>query len=518
MASSSQNSLAPGPGVDVPELQQARALWAANRLDDSLQMFEKAVRKYPQNLLALVDASRAFGARFEITRAEALLDKLMVQGARDAHVLHLAGQSYRMIQRPEKAIECFQHALSRSKNIPDTHLELAVLYERRHRLDEALACINECLRIQPAYSEAQIMKARLLRRLKDEAGCDAILRAIIANEEAHPLVRSQAWAEIAQACDRRGEYDQAMESMLRCKELVRERESAFLHESEQLQRILRTLAESVTPSHFQKWAEAAKTLPQRKVALLTSFPRSGTTLLEQVLDSHPGLVSSDEREAFARDIFPAMWMTQTTRAPTIEALDAIPLERLATQRGRYLDYMAAALNQPIGDRIHLDKNPPFTLLIPAIMRLFPEMQLLIALRDPRDVVLSCFMQSLPLNTNSVCYLTLERAAERYAVDMAVWRRLREMLPPCWLEVRYEDAIANLEREAHRALEFLGLPWDASVLDYRDRLKTKAVASPTYEAVSKPLYKSSIGRWHHYAKYLDQCLPRLQPFVKAFGYD
>ncbi|HWN95875.1 MAG TPA: tetratricopeptide repeat protein, partial [Methylomirabilota bacterium] len=286
-----QNVDVQGLGIDVPELRQARALWAANRLDDSLQLFEKAVRKYPQNLLALVDASRAFGARFEITRAEALLDKLMIQGGRNARILHLAGQSYRMIQRPEKAIECFQQALARSKDNPDTHLELAVLFERRHRLGEALACIDDCLRTQPRYFEAQIMKARLLRRLNDETACDAILRALIANQEAHPLVRSQAWAEIAQACDRHGEYDQAMQAMLQCKELLRERETPLLQESEKLQKILRTLSESTTPAHFQRWAEAAGSFPPQKVALLTSFPRSGTTLLEQVLDSHPGLVS-----------------------------------------------------------------------------------------------------------------------------------------------------------------------------------------------------------------------------------
>ena len=507
-----------GLGIDVPELRQARALWGLNRLDESLQMFEKAVRKYPQNLLALVDASRALGARFEIDRAEALLDKLLVLGGRNARVLHLAGQSYRMIQRPEKALECFEQALARSKDIPDALLELGVLYERRHRLDEALGCINDCLRIQPNYFEARIMKARLLRRLKDETGCEAILRDLIDRKEAHPLARAQAWAEIAQGCDRLGEYEQAMQAMLRCKELVREQEAPVLKESENLQKILRELSESITPRHLQRWSEEGKSFPHQKVALLTSFPRSGTTLLEQVLDSHPGLVSSDERQAFARDIFPAMWMTDAARTPTIEALDAIPLERLRTQRERYLKYMAAALNESIGERLHLDKNPPFTLLIPAVMRLFPEMQLLIALRDPRDVVVSCFMQYLPLNTNSVCYLTLERTVARYAVDLGVWRRLREILPPCWLEIRYEDAVANLEREARRTLEFLGLPWDPVVLDYRDRLKTKAVASPTYEAVSRPLYTSSIGRWQHYAKYFESSLPQLQPFVEAFGYN
>jgi hypothetical protein len=175
------------------------------------------------------------------------------------------------------------------------------------------------------------------------------------------------------------------------------------------------------------------------------------------------------------------------------------------------------LNEPIHDRVHLDKNPTMTLLIPGMLRLFPEARLLIALRDPRDVVVSCFMQYLHLNPNSVCYLTLERTARRYAHDMGIWRKLREMICSPWLEVRYENTVAELEKEARRALEFLELPWEPQVLKYRERLKEKAVSSPTYEAVSKPIYTSAIGRWKNYQKYLEPCLEILQPSLEAFGY-
>ena len=212
-----------------------------------------------------------------------------------------------------------------------------------------------------------------------------------------------------------------------------------------------------------------------------------------------------------------MWQSVASPLPKAEVLDAIPVERLVAQRERYFSYMTAALNEPIGERMHLDKNPTLTLLLPAVLRLFPETRILIALRDPRDVVLSCFMQFLPMNPNSVCFLTLERTAQRYALDMGIWRRFREMIESPWLEVRYEDTVRNLEREARRALEFLGLPWEPQVLDYRERLKGKAVSSPTYEAVSKPLYTSSINRWKHYEKFFAPHLARLQPGVEAFGY-
>ena len=504
-------------GVDVSELQQARALWQANRFDDSLALFEKAIRKYPQNLLALIDASRAFGARFEITRAEPLLDRLMELGGRNAKILHLAGQSYRMLFRPEKAIECFQRAVALDPSIADAHLELAVQYERRHRLDDALASIERCLAAHPDYSEAKLMQARLLRRKGDQSAADAVLRSLTANEKLHPMVRAQAWADTAQTLDRQGQYDDAMAAMSRCKELLHPHAAPFQQESAAIIRILTAIIELITPAHFARWREEAAEFHPHKVALLTSFPRSGTTLLEQVLDAHPGLISSDEREAFARDIFPTMWMSPTTRAPTLESLDAIPKNRLALQRNRYLDYMAAALNQPIGDRVHLDKNPPFTLLIPAVLRLFPEMKLLIALRDPRDVVLSCFMQYLPLNTNSACYLSLEETASRYCTDMGAWRRLRDAIPSGWLEVRYEDLVADLPAQARLALDFLGLPWAPEILEYRERLRTKAVSSPTYEAVSKPVYTTAIGRWKNYEKYFAPVLEGLQPFVTAFGY-
>lgn len=511
-------TIIPGLGVDVPELQQARALWGRNRFDEALAVFEGAVRKYPQNLVALVDASRALGARFEITRAETMLDRMVKLAAHNPQLLHLAGQSYRMIFRPEKAIECFQRVVRMTKDISDAQLELAVLYERRHRVAEAVALIEDCLRAEPDYLEAALFKGRLLRRMKDHAGAEALFRQLATNEQAHPLVRAQAWTEIAHRLDQEGDYDGAMTSMLKCKELVRADEASVLQESEALQGHLRLLIESLTSAHFQRWTEAGLSFQREKMAVLASFPRSGTTLMEQVLDSHPGLVSSDEREAFGRDIFPALWRTPTTPLPTAPALDSIPSERLLAQRKRYLDYMAAALNQPIGERIHLDKNPSLTLLLPGMLRLFPETKLLIALRDPRDVVLSCFMQYLPLNPNSVCYLTLERTARRYAHDLGLWLKLREIIAAPWLQLRYEDCVANLEGEARRALQFLELPWDPQVLRYRDRMKTKAISSPTYEAVSQPLYTSAIGRWRNYQKHLEPCLEILQPCVEAFGYD
>src|SRR6266446_1292831 len=166
-----------GLGVDLPELRRARALWGANRIDEALRLFETTVRKCPQNLVALVDASRAFGARFEIARAEEMLDRLVKLGAHRPELLLLAGQSYRMIFRAESAIKCFERVLTLTKE-PDAYLELAVLYERRHRVAEAFRLVEDCLRAAPDYREAGLFKARLLRRLKEETAALSLFREL----------------------------------------------------------------------------------------------------------------------------------------------------------------------------------------------------------------------------------------------------------------------------------------------------------------------------------------------------
>jgi hypothetical protein len=101
--------------------------------------------------------------------------------------------------------------------------------------------------------------------------------------------------------------------------------------------------------------------------------------------------------------------------------------------------------------------------------------------------------------------------------MRGWLKVREMLENPWIEVRYEDTVANLQLQARTVLNFLDLPWDECVLDYHRRAQQKHVHSPTYEAVTKPVYSSSVGRWRNYESQLKPALDILQPLVETFGY-
>jgi tetratricopeptide (TPR) repeat protein len=521
LAKQSDRRTNPLTDADLPDLREARRLWQHNHFDAALQLFRRAVDQHPRNAVALLDSARAFGARFQVAQAEQWLDRLLELKSNDPVHLHLVAQSLRMIFRPERAMPLLERVVAQTDSIPDAFLELALLYERRHRLAEAAELIERALRAAPEYLEPRLVQARLHRRQQQENLAESVLRDLTRRPGADPLLKAQAWADLAEMYDRRGEFDAAMTAIVQCKNIQFGQEALVKRLSDQLISSFRGLVDQVRPDDFTRWREHVTARPgaERRVALLAGFPRSGTTLLEQVLDAHPDVVSSEELEVFPRDVFPRLWRRDPAEqaAPTVEALSALPVELWLALRAQYLDTMEQVLGQPIAGRIHLDKNPAMTLLVPAFRRLFPESTVLIALRDPRDVVLSCFLRYLPLNTNSVWYLTLRRTAERYATDMRAWLTLREKLPQPWLQVRYEDLVQNLEGEARRCLQALGLPWDPSVMHYRENMTGKAVRSPTYEAVSRPLFKTAIGRWQNYAKYFEPVLPVLEPFVREFEY-
>ena len=200
-----------------------------------------------------------------------------------------------------------------------------------------------------------------------------------------------------------------------------------------------------------------------------------------------------------------------------QMLDDLTDRQIMDARQTYFSAMQSMLRAPIGDRLLVDKNPAMTLMIPPMKRVFPELKLLIALRDPRDVVASCFLRYLPINPVSVCFLTVERTVDRLVLDMGSWLKMRKMIGD-WVEIRYEDMVADVRREAARMLRTLELPWDEAVMNYRAHAEQKHVQSPTYEEVARPIFTTSIGRWQNYERYLAPSFQSLMPLVRDLGYE
>jgi hypothetical protein len=504
--------------ADYPLLREARSLWDGGRLDEALDAFRRAVDREPRNVKALLEAARALGGRYEVAEAERLLDRADALAGDDPRVGPVIAQSYKFLYRPSRAIAALERLRSSPGGLaPDMLAELAALYEQTGRVREAREAIGECVGRAPGRPEPRLVLARVERRLGNAAEAEAILAGLTAGG-GPPMLHVRAWAEWCELRDRQGDYDGAVAAIERAKALLRATPEAVRLSQRALahNEVLRRLYEGLDRRTLDQWKRPDLPPDGRVsgVAHLLGFPRSGTTLLEQVLGAHPRLADSPERAVFTRDVFPAMYKPQ---ALTLAALRSIPRERLVAQRRRYLDFMEAALGEPLAGRVHLDKNPNHTSLLAGLYRLFPESRFLVALRDPRDVLVSAYLRVFNLTEFSAPLLTWGGACVMYAFEMGVWLRLRTLMEGNWLEVRYEDTVADLPGQARRATGFLGLPWDDRVLDYRAAAADKVVNSPTHEAVREPLYTRAVGRWRHYEKHLAPYLDRLAPFVRAFGY-
>jgi hypothetical protein len=202
----------------------------------------------------------------------------------------------------------------------------------------------------------------------------------------------------------------------------------------------------------------------------------------------------------------------------LQVLEAAAPSQLRQSRENYFRFTELFIGKAIGDKLLIDKNPALNVLIPAVVRIFPEARFLVALRDPRDVCLSCFMQHLSMNPVSSAYLTLEGTVTQYASVMGFWRAMLARMRNPSLEIRYEDLVEDLPAAARRVLDFLEVGWDPRVLQFHEHARSRPVRSPSYSDVGKPLFKTAVGRWRNYEKYLEPLQQKLAPFIEAHGYE
>jgi hypothetical protein len=200
------------------------------------------------------------------------------------------------------------------------------------------------------------------------------------------------------------------------------------------------------------------------------------------------------------------------------------LERLATldeaEVRRYRELYWRSVRRWSGDvrgRFVIDKSPFNSFALPLIARLFPDAKVLLSLRDPRDVVLSCCRRLFAPNGLTYLMLSPQGAAALYANAMYVAQISRAKLPLQIYDARYEALVDDLEGEARRTLAFLGLDWAPGVADFAKATGDRLIGTASGAQVKRGLYRGGAGQWRGYQAAMAPVLPVLEPWVKAFGY-
>ncbi|HYD87340.1 MAG TPA: sulfotransferase [Vitreimonas sp.] len=415
-------------------------------------------------------------------------------------------------KRFSAAIAAYQRAIVIDPADADANAQLAHLFEIHHTLEQAKRHAAIALASDGANAVARVALARALLRENDSAGAEAAAMPLAQSQTASRNDRSLAWGVIGDARDLAGDTGGAFAAFtaanqLRLAEyrLLRDAAGHLYHPAG-----VAAMTQFVSGADIGAWRTNVQSAWPSPV-FLVGFPRSGTTLLDQILSSHSRAVCVEEKD-YLSNAFAAVF----TNAEKLNAMGALGEDEIETVRERYWREVRGETG-PIEGAVVIDKLPLNIVVLPMIRAVFPDAKIIFALRDPRDAVLSCFQHRFGMNVGMAQFLELDRAAAYYDLVMRLMLLCREKLGLPVHQVRYEDVVADLEGEARKLAAFLDLPFESAMLDYRETAMKREIATPSLRQVVQPLYTRSIGRWRRYEAQLAPVLPLLNQWAARFGY-
>jgi tetratricopeptide (TPR) repeat protein len=500
--------------------QKAQQELLKGRPDAALETYRDLLKRFPGVAGLWFELGLAAAEQLDFDLADRAFQRTSELAPKDVSMLILLGQQYHQLRRLDKARACFERAAAADASSIPAQLNLADWFERERRLDDAWACVESCAARDPQNTQVLCVKALLLHRQGRNSEAETLLRDLIKTGPQDLNVDYAIRHQLAVVLDALGQHTEAMQRLQEAKAVLRQTANVAKMEQDydRADQRRRELLAALKPETIQRWRREGAALPFRhRLAFLGGHPRSGTTLLEQILGAHPAIAAFDEPPAFVHEILEKLAPLNARSPLTVNALDALTADQRANYQQRYLKSL---LREDTGDpavEVLLDKNPSPTASLHLWLRIFPDLKVLIALRDPRDVIVSCFFQKQMLNATNANFLSLERTARHFADLMDVWLRLRELGGFDWMESRYEDIVSRLETEGRRVTEFLGLSWHVRQANYHEDARRRFVFAPTYNDVTKPVYGRAVGRWQHYAEALAPIEQQLAPYCRAFGY-
>ncbi|HET9817930.1 MAG TPA: sulfotransferase, partial [Rhodanobacteraceae bacterium] len=400
-------------------------------------------------------------------------------------------------------VELLEDLVARVPSDVTALLLLAKGYERVNRVDDAAEVLDR-IAASPAAAEGvgreiAIQQAQLAMRRRAYAEARTLLEGLgdFSDTEYGHLY------SLAKACDKLGDAAAAME-VLRI---------AHQRQGDEIRQYAGHLFAPDAPplphandrldaEDFRKWPDLAGPDLAQSPVFVVGFPRSGTTLLEQMLDAHPRMQSMDERP-FLNNLADQLGDIGIKVPRDLHTLDQRDCDEL---RKGYLILACGKVPRRWDARL-VDKNPLNMMWVPMIHRMFPRAKFILALRHPCDVILSCYMQNFRAAPLAAASRSLERLARAYVTAMENWRYHEALIRPDVFVSRYEELVADTPGRTRKIAEFLQLDDAESMLRFDARAREKGyIATPSYTQVIEPVNARSIGHWHQYRKYFEPVLP------------
>lgn len=478
--------------------------------DGAEQYIDSALRLNPLWPNALYNKARILIGREKYAAAEPVLRRVLQMAP--GHALAWTGLGVVMQQtdRHNEALPLMKRGVELYPQGRAGWFALINLLDLMAKLDEAQQAIAQARTFLPETAGLAVLEAKIARR---KGGADAALDLMEGHRPGVPETPANDifYFELAALYDKTKKYDQAFDSYAIAKRLWATGETMRKIDRGAMAESLRKFEETFTPAWVKSWRPVSAYTGTPTPVFLVGFPRSGTTLLGQILSSHPQIDLADESPALraARDIIGRDY---------VQALPDLSDETVEKARTRFFEVLKAH-GRDAARPLIVDKMPLNMIDAGLIHRLFPQAKFVLALRHPCDSVLSCFMQAFAPNPAMAQFTDIESSARFYDRVFRLWEHYCAVLPLDVHAIRYEDVVGGFRPAVESLLDFLGTGWDDRVLEYdrnaKERIQTR---TPSYSQVTEKIYTTSRGRWHNYRKHLEPVLPILSPWAEKHGYD
>jgi tetratricopeptide (TPR) repeat protein len=491
------------PDSAPPRLNLARAYRQSGDPAKAEQILRKMADDFPSDAMPLKDLCDLLMQSDREEESLEMLDRALEREPDDIGLLLARAGHFGLLLRMGEAEAAFREVLRRDPGNAEAFVGLAVLYEHGRPSDLA-DLVGEAEQRAVNDNALNLLRAFRDRRFKNYPEALAALENISPEFEA--LRRNDI---LGQMLEKVGNYDGAFSAFARMNEIQAADPTQPLLRASALRAEVRSNLEKTTKDWIDSWTPAPKDPQVRSPVFLIGFPRSGTTLLDTILMGHPDVVVLEERPVLPRT---------EQELGGFDALPGLTEQDIRRFRGRYFEIASEYAELP-ERALLVDKSPLLLTRAATIHRLFPDARIILALRHPADVVLSCFVSSFRLNNAMANFLDLETAAEFYDLTFRSWENARSLLPLNVHQIVYEELVDDPPAILRPLVEWLGLEWHDDMLHHtRTAAERGVISTASYAQVTEPIYKRSVGRWQNYRKQLEPILPILQPWAEKFGYE
>ena len=493
------------PFAAPTRMNLANALSAADRTDEAIEALRTAAADFPDDPKPWVELSHLADLMGRADMALEGLEEAARRAPRDPEIQVDLGNHRGTAWDMAGAEQAFRAAIAADPANGPAFVALAVLLEHDNRAGDLPMLVAQAKGAQVAPGALAMVEAYAFRRAKEWK--KGLAAASAAADEYEPVRRAQLIGEFR---DRLGDAPGAFASFEEMNRLAAIDPREPNRTGQEYRDMVDRNRAAMTGDWLDGWTTPVPPLSDERTSpvILLGFPRSGTTLLDTILMGHPNVQVYEER--------PAMVHVEHS----LGGIDALPPMNAAAIRAARDDYWKKlAVYAPLSDApTVIDKMPLYLNKTAIIHRLFPDARMVLALRHPMDVVLSCFITSFRPNSAMSNFHDLVRTAELYDRSMAAFEQARALLDLQVFSVVYERMIADKDAELRPLFDWLGLDWHEDALDHQATAARRGIISTaSYAQVHEPLYSRSAGRWARYRAQLKPVEGVLAPWIERFGY-